>query len=114
MASEPERSSEVGKRMSRATMPVMVMGNVGLLSPGGHAAVYDHARPDGGARLVGGEVGGHRGNLLRGHEPAVGLAGLHPLARLFGIVVAGGDAGNPGRVHRARGDTVDPHTLFYV
>src|SRR5918997_4241531 len=114
MASEPERSSEVGKRMSRATTPVMVMGKVGLLSAGCHAAVHDHARPDGGASLVRGEVGGHRGDLLRGYEPAVGLAGLHSLARLFGVVVAGGDAGDPGCVHRARGDAVDPHALSYV
>src|SRR5918999_5305652 len=112
MASEPERSSEVGKRMSRATTAVMVMGQRGLLSAGGHAAVHDHARPDDGASLVGGEVGGHRGDLLRGYEPAVGLAGLHSLARLFGVVVAGGDAGDPGRVHRARRYTVDPYPFL--
>src|SRR5215207_5115317 len=80
-------------------------------STGGHAAVHDHARPDAGGRLVGGEVGGHRGYLLRGDEPAVRLAGLHVRAGLFGVVVAGGDAGDPGRVHRARGYAVDPHAL---
>src|SRR5918998_1218032 len=78
------------------------------------AAVHDHARPDGGASLVRGEVGGHRGDLLRGYEPAVGLAGLHSLARLFGVIVAGGDASDPGCIHRARGDAVDPHPLTYV
>src|ERR671916_1735703 len=114
MASEPERSSEVGKRISRATTPVMVMGKVGLLSAGGHATVHDHARPDGGASLVGGEVGGHRGDLLRRYEPAVGLAGLHSLARLFGVIVAGGDGGDPGGVPRAPGGSVDPHALSYL
>src|SRR3712207_4073691 len=115
MASEPERSCEVGKRMSRATTSVMVTGKAySSSSPGGHAAIYDHARPDDGARLLGGEVGGHRGYLLRRDQPAVGLAGLHALARLFGVLVVGCDAGDPGRVHGPRRDAVDPHTLLYV
>src|ERR687893_3223423 len=83
-------------------------------STGGHAAVHDHARPDAGGRLVGGEVGGHRGYLLGGDEPAVRLAGLHVRARLFGVVVARGYAGDPGRVHRPGSYAVDPHALLDV
>src|SRR5215207_1211561 len=85
-----------------------------LLSPGGHPAVYDHARADDGGRLVRGEVGGHRGYLLRGDEPAVRLAGLHPGARLLWVVVAGGDARDPGCIDRPRRYAVDPHALFDV
>ena len=55
----------------------------GPRSTGRHAPVHDHARPYRRGRLVGGEVGGHRGDLLRRDEPAVRLAGLHVPARRF-------------------------------
>src|ERR671917_770090 len=80
-------------------------------STGGDAAVHDHARPDRRGRLVGGEVGGHRGYLLGGDEAAVRLAGLHLGPRFLGVVVACGDAVDPGRVHRAGRDAVDPYAL---
>src|ERR687897_1016111 len=85
-----------------------------LPSTGGYAAVHDHARPDAGGRLVGGEVGGHRGYLLWGDEPAVRLAGLHVGTGGFGVLVAAGYAGDPGRIHRAGGYAVDPHALLHV
>src|SRR3712207_2013304 len=44
----------------------------------------------------------------------MGLAGLHIPASLFGVVVACGDAADPGRIHGAWRDAVDPHAFFYV
>src|ERR671910_1375172 len=85
-----------------------------LPSTGGYAAVHDHARPDAGGRLVGGEVGGHRGYLLGGDEPFVRLAGLHVRAGLLGVVVAARDAGDPGCVHRPWRYAVDPDALLDV
>src|SRR5918997_4566942 len=80
-------------------------------STGGHTPVHDHARPDARGRLIRGQIRGHRGYLLRGYEPAVRLSTLHTSTRLLWIVVACGDAGDPGRIHCAWRDAVDPYAL---
>src|SRR5919112_1355651 len=85
-----------------------------LLSAGGHAAVHDHASTHHGVGLIGGEVRGHRGDFFGRNQAAVGLSGLHLLAGVVGVFVAGGDARHPRCVDRAGGDAVDAHALFYV